>query len=227
MKVALILARGGSKGVYKKNIYPILDKPLIAYTIEAAKDVFGENVYVSTDDDEIANISSLYGAKIIKRPSSLSQDDSKSEDAILHFASEINFDIITFIQPTSPLLKSKYILEGIECMNDSMIDSVFSVTKKHWLPEWDLIALNKDGIKVGRPSNFTTDKRPRRQDVDEKYIENGAFYITRRNNLLSSGLRYSGNIAMIEMPESESFQVDSYEDIKIIKSLLNNKILEK
>ena len=148
-------------------------------------------------------------AGIMIRPKSISGDFSKSEDALLHFAKQINFDILVFIQPTSPLILPEDINKGIEMMNN--YDSVFSAYKEHWIPRWTL----------GRePDDWNIKSRPMRQEKEEKWVENGAIYITKRNNLLKSGLRYSGNIGILEMPISRSFQIDTYEDLCLVEKLL-------
>mgnify|MGYP003657175092 FL=1 len=90
-------------------------------------------------------------------------------------------------------------------------DSIFSAYKEKWSARFD---------KNGNPINWDINKRPRRQDVDDVYVENGAFYITRKENLLRSKLRYSGNIGMVEMPLEKSFQVDTFDDLKLIEKLL-------
>ena len=116
----------------------------------------------------------------------------------MHFAQQIDFDRLVFIQPTSPLLGARDINAGLIKMNK--YDSVFSVYKEHWIPEWDL---------DGTPHNWDINNRPMRQDVPETYVENGAFYMTTRSALLSSGLRYSGKIGLIEMPKHRSFQIEN------------------
>ena len=90
-------------------------------------------------------------------------------------------------------------------------DSVFSVYKEHWLPKWN---------EKNEPVNWTITSRPRRQDVKELFVENGAFYITKRDCLLESKLRYSGVIGTVKMPFSKSFQLDNEDDLEIIKKLL-------
>ena len=120
-----------------------------------------------------------------------------------------DFDKIVFIQPTSPLLSSKFINEGI--LKSQKCDSVFSAYKEHWQPRWS---------KKSKPINWSIESRPRRQDVEEVYVENGAFYITTKTQLLSSKLRYSGNIEIVEMPHSLSFQLDSKDDLKILEKML-------
>jgi CMP-N,N'-diacetyllegionaminic acid synthase len=205
----LILARGGSKGIPNKNIVDINGKPLLQYTVEAAKESNANDVWISTDCPKITQIAVQNEAKVIMRPYNISGDKSKSEEALLHFAEKINFDILVFIQPTSPLLLPQDINNGLNMM--SIYDSVFSVYKEHWIPRWNL--------------NYTTDNwdinnKPMRQEMPEKYVENGALYITTRKALLNSRCRYSGRIGILEMPLSRSFQIDTYDDLDLIKKLL-------
>lgn len=207
--VSLIPARGGSKGIPKKNIIDINGKPLLYYTANASSNSNVNETWVSTDCQEIKSIARNIGCKVINRPSEISGDNSKSEDALIHFAENVDFDILVFIQPTSPLLQSEDINRGLEMINH--YDSVFSVCKEHWLPRWTLDV---------KPDQWNINNRPMRQDMPEKYVENGAFYITTRKQLLSSGLRYGGKIGMIEMPLHRSFQIDTYDDLELIKKIL-------
>ena len=192
--VALILARGGSKEVPKKNIRLLSGEPLISYSINCAKYSEVDEVWVSTDNKAIKGISLGLGAKVIDRPDEFARDESPSEDAILHFAENVDFDVLVFMQPTSPLLRPSYINDGLEKMKE--YDSVFS-------------AFN--------PIGFDNDKRPRRQDRESVYVENGAFYITTKEKLLESKTRVSGNIGIVEMKMQDSFQVDSENDFKLLE----------
>tara|TARA_R100000008_G_C3576719_1_gene165736 strand:- start:608 stop:1240 length:633 start_codon:yes stop_codon:yes gene_type:complete len=207
--VSLIPARGGSKGISNKNIVDINGKPLIYYTINAALNCeHVKETWVSTDCENIADISDSYGAEVIWRPKELANDIIMPDASLVHFANNVDFDIIVFIQPTSPLLESKYIDMGLSLMEK--YDSVFSVYEDHWLPKWE----------NNKPYGWDINNRPRRQDAKKLYVENGAFYITTKKNLLDSELRYSGNIGMVEMPYEKSFQVDSINDLKLIRKLL-------
>jgi N-acylneuraminate cytidylyltransferase len=206
---SLILARGGSKGIPNKNIIKLGHIPLIQYSIEASKASSVDQTWVSTDSLKIRDTAAKLGAFVINRPDEISQDNSKSDEALVHFAKNIDFDILVFIQPTSPLLKAKDIDKGIQMMKD--YDSVFSVYKEHWIPEWNL---------NGTPYHWDIANRPMRQDVPETYVENGAFYITTKKALLNSGLRYSGRIGMTEMPKNRSFQIDTPDDLELVKKLL-------
>jgi N-acylneuraminate cytidylyltransferase len=205
----VILARGGSKGIPKKNIININGKPLIQYSIEAAKASKAKDIFVSTDCSDIMLETIKNNANVIIRPQSISGDNSKSEEALLHFAESISFDILVFIQPTSPLITASDINKGLEMMAD--YDSIFSAYKEHWIPRWTL---------EGKPDGWFPQCRPMRQQRKEKWVENGALYITTRQSLIESKFRYSGNIGILEMPICRSFQIDTNEDLKLIEKLL-------
>lgn len=209
--VSVILARGGSKEIPSKNIINIKGKPLIYYTIKASQESNVQETWVSTDCAKIKKVAQKFNANVLDRPKIISQDFSKSEEALIHFSEKIEFDVLVFIQPTSPLLKSKDINKGIRLILDEGYNSVFSVYKQHWIPRWTL------DIK---PIDWKTDSRPMRQEVNEEYVENGAFYITTKTSLLKSQLRYSGKKNIVVMPLSRSFQIDTLEDLKLIQGLL-------
>ena len=209
--VSVILARGGSKEIPSKNIINVKGKPLIYYTIKASQESNVQETWVSTDCAKIKKVAQKFNANVLDRPKIISQDFSKSEEALIHFAEKIEFDVLVFIQPTSPLLKSKDINKGIRLILDEGYNSVFSVYKQHWIPRWTL------DIK---PINWKTNNRPMRQEVNEEYVENGAFYMTTKTSLLKSQLRYSGKKNIVVMPLSRSFQIDTLEDLKLIQGLL-------
>ena len=118
---------------------------------------------------------------------------------------------MVFIQPTSPMIKSEYINQGIDKLISEELDSVFSVTKEHWLPRWN--------EKV-ETIDWSIDNRPRRQDKEPRYIENGMLYITRKETLTQNKLRYGGKMGFIEIPLYDSFQVDSEEDLELVKKII-------
>ena len=207
--VSLITARGGSKEIPMKNIVEINNKPLIWYSINASLNSKVDETWLSTDSKKIKEIALDCGSKVIDRPDNISTGQSQSEEALLHFANNIDFDIIVFIQPTSPFISSEYINQGLEKMNQ--YDSVFTVTKEHWLPRWDLNI---------NPIDWNINTRPMRQEKPATYVEAGMFYITKKNNLLNSRLRYSGKIGVLEIPLYDSFQIDSEDDLLLIKRLM-------
>ena len=117
-KCVVILARGGSKEIPSKNIIDVNGKPLLYYTISASQQSDVDATWVSTDCPKIKKIAENFNANVIDRPTNISGDYSQSEEALLHFAKNINFDILVFIQPTSPLLKAADINKGIKLLED-------------------------------------------------------------------------------------------------------------
>jgi len=209
--VSVILARGGSKGIPGKNIVDVAGYPLIWYSISASLNSNASETFVSTDDGEIKNAAFCAGAKIIDRPKELSTDESPSEEALLHFANKEDFDILLFIQPTSPLIKTEYINTGIEMMNSGKYDSVFTAYKGGWEAIWN---------NQIEPVGWSITSRPRRQDVEDCWVEDGMFYMTKRENLLNSRLRYSGKMGIVEIKRSDSFEIDTQEDLEMIKEII-------
>lgn len=208
--VSLIPARKGSKGIPNKNLVDLCGKPLIYYAIQASKQSLVKETWVSSDSDEILNISKNFGAKTIKRPVEFSDDNATSESALIHFAENINFDILVFIQCTAPLIKFQDINEGIKKIKK--FDSVVSVSETHQM-FWD----------TNGPL-YDINNRARRQDSIKRYIETGSFFITSKKNLIKSKNRLSGNIGFVEIPKFRSFDIDCYDDIKIVETIINSKV---
>ena len=209
--ISLILARGGSKGIKRNNLIDLKGKPLLSHVVEIAKKSNVDEVWVSTEDEEIASVALTYGASVIRRPLELAGDTSTSEEALIHFTENIDYDIMVFIQATSPMVTCEDINKGIAMMKSGRYDSIFSVTEEHWIPRWteDL-----------QPVNWDPQNRPRRQDKEKTYIENGAFYITSREFLKKNNNRYGGTLGVVKMPLARSFQIDSLEDLRLIEKLL-------
>tara|TARA_B110000967_G_C18833371_1_gene535272 strand:+ start:175 stop:813 length:639 start_codon:yes stop_codon:yes gene_type:complete len=209
--VSIIPARGGSKGIPNKNIIDLCGKPLIQYAIEQSIISKVNETWVSSDSNRILKISETLGAKTIKRPAKFSSDRSTSETSLLHFAENVDFDLLVFIQCTVPFIKSKDINEGINKMKK--FDSVVAVSETHqmfWSESGPLYDINN---------------RRRRQNSAKRYIETGSFFITTKKNLLKSKNRLSGKIGFVEIPKIRSFEVDSREDLRLAKILLkSNKI---
>ena len=212
--VSVILARGNSKSIPKKNIYNLNGYPLIYYTIKASKKSNVDETWVSTEDAEIKEVSLNYGAYVLDRPAELATDYSSSEDSLLHFSENVDFDILVFIQATSPMLTYTDINKGIDKILTEECDSLLSLSIAN-----DLLIWNKDL----KPINYDPGNRGRRQDREDLYIENGAFYITTRDALLESKCRISGKIGFVEIPFWRGFQIDDYDDLYGIGKLMKNK----
>ena len=218
--VSLTLARGGSKGVPRKNIADICGYPLVHYVLDAAKK--SKHIterYVSTEDKEIRLVCESLGAKVVDRPLALATDSAKCEDALMDFVEKVDFDLLCFIQTTSPLILPKDIDLGIEKVLSGNFDSVFSTTVETWVPKW--VYSDKETVQ---PVNWTPERRPRRQQMPELLIENGAFYITKREHLIKNRLRYSGRIGNVNIPLKRSFQIDTPDELELIRSIIKNGV---
>ena len=207
----MILARGGSKEIPNKNIVDINGFPLIYYTIKSSVGSIINETWVSTDSKIIKNISLSYEVKVIDRPEDIAQDHSQSEESLLHFSKFVDFDYLVFIQPTSPLLDSKDINKALSMLDK--YDSIFSVYKEHWVPRWS---------KAAEPIDWNINQRPMRQQKELRFVENGAFYITSKENLLKSRMRYSGRIGLYEMPFSRSLQIDTEDDLELVRKIISS-----
>ena len=209
--VSVILARGGSKGIPNKNIMLLKGKSLIQYSIDASLSSKVHETWVSTDCPDIKKEAINCGANVLDRPKDLASDTSPSEEALLHFSKHVNFDILVFLQPTSPFILYKDINTGLDKLFASDYDSLFSAYREHWVPRWSLQI---------EPKDWAINHRPMRQNIDELLVENGALYISTRKQLLNSKLRYGGKIGYIEMPLFRSFQIDTEDDVALVKKLL-------
>lgn len=210
--VSLILARGGSKTIPRKNVEKINGYPLIYYTIEASKKSNVDDTWVSTEDEEIKKLSLNYGAKVMDRPMELASDSSPSEDCLIHFAENVEFDLLVFIQPTSPLITFKDINKGIKIMETGEYDSLLSIALANDVLMWDIDKMI--------PINYELMNRKRKQTRKFFGIETGAFYITTKEALLKSKCRISGKIGYVQIPYWRSFQVDDFDDLEGIEKLM-------
>lgn len=225
MNVAFIPVRGGSKSIPLKNIKCMNGRPLVYWTAKAACGCqFIDKVYIATDSDEIRKtlekfkdeLESFSKIVIIGRSEESASDSASTEFVMLEFASNYSFDNIVLIQATSPLLSSDDLDRGFKIFEEKDTDSVLSVVKQKRF-NWSV----EDGF--AHPTNYNIFKRPRRQEFEGYYVENGAFYITSRNNLIKSKNRISGNIKVVEMNEDTFFEIDEPSDWIIIEHLLKQR----
>lgn len=216
--VAFIPLRGGSKSIPLKNIKKIAGRPLAYWALDAACNCESiDNVYVSTDSKIIAETIRNYGnnkIKVISRSKETARDTSSTESAMLEFAARYDFTDIVLIQATSPLIEETHVTEGIRNYIKQKADSLVSVVRqKRFI--WQ-----KNSHGFSQPANYDPVKRPRRQDWEGYFVENGAFYITSKNNLLKHSSRLSGNIISYEMPEETFIELDELADWDIIENIL-------
>lgn len=220
----IIPARAGSKGIKRKNIIPICGKPLIAWSILQAKaSECVSEVYVSTDGDEIADISRDYGAKVIRRPNDISGEFASSEEAILHTMKNIedDYDDIIFLQATSPLREKYDIDDAYKTFKKGDYDSLFSMAVMDDYTLWQ-----GDSGEDMRSITFDYLNRGRRQDRKPIYLENGSIYIFKKELIGKTGNRMGGRIGMYQMPFCHSYEIDSVDEIEICEYYLN-KILKE
>ena len=229
MKIlAIIPARCGSKGIKDKNIIDVCGKPLIAYSIEQAltlkhNDLI-DTLLVSTDCKKIADIASRYGAEVpFLRPKDISDDKSKSIDFILHaidfYASQgISFDAVLLLQPTSPLRDYKLLKSSIELFKKNDNDSLISVYKEEYIN--DLVMYKDINEEKLKPLNKQHNKGVRRQDHGSIYIRNGAIYLTKVTFIKNTKLIISDNPLFVEMKKSDSINIDTIDDLKLLRNTL-------
>ena len=214
--VSIIPARGGSKGVPRKNIKPFAGKPLIAHTIDhSVQTPCLTETYVSTDDAEIQRVAEDYGAKVILRPSQLAEDTSPLEPVLSHALSTMSQkpDLVVVLQCTSPLRRPDDIESAVNMLLETNVDSVFSATR------------NKDlfwrrTIEGLEPVNYDYKHRQRRQDMPQEYIENGSIYVFRTGVFLEEGHHICGRIGVYEMPREYSFEIDDSFDFWLCEKIM-------
>ena len=219
----MIPARSGSKGIPGKNIKKLHGKPLINYTIEAAKEIFeNSQVIVSTDDKEIAEIAASHGANIpFLRPKELAQDDSSTRDVILHLVDYFERkksmpSVIVLLQVTSPLRNSKHLNEALDLFFHKDCDMVVSVTESKTSPYFNLYEENKEGyLQKSKDGAFT-----RRQDVPPVYEYNGAIYIFKTKSIIESEMKDFEKITKYVMSKNDSIDIDDEVDWKIAEYIL-------
>ncbi|PYB77107.1 acylneuraminate cytidylyltransferase family protein [Rhizobium wuzhouense] len=219
--LAIIPARGGSKGVPGKNIRNISGRPLIAWSIAAALGVEDVRVVVSTDSEEIAAVAAAYGAEVpFLRPAELATDTMATEPVLLHALNHYEakgqcFEAVILLQPTSPFRKPGAVKAAISTFETEGADSLLSVCENHHF-FWRNPAAPE--------ALYDFRDRPRRQDirsVDRWYRETGSIYITKTDLFRKEKNRLGGKIAMFMMTEEESWEIDSLSDFQIVSAFMS------
>lgn len=216
--VSIIPARGGSKGIERKNVVPFLGAPLLAHTVDQSlSSERVDHTYVSTDDDEIAAVGRQAGASIIDRPDELAGDYSPTEEALLHAVDElrqrgVDPDVVVLLQCTSPLRRRHDVDDAVTLVTEEGYDSALSACEDHSFFWRD------DGEGV-EPVNYDPADRPMRQEMDRRYRENGSIYVVRTEILEEAGCRLGGSVGVHTMPEQLSFEIDTPEDLELVEHL--------
>lgn len=224
--LAIIPARGGSKSIPKKNIIPVGGKPLIAWTIEAArKSKYIDKVVVSSDSDEILKIASKYRAEPIKRPAELATDTASPEPLIFHALDHLKKGgyipgIIVYLQPTSPLRNSKDIDNAFDVFLKSKGAALNSVceVEKNYLKTF---LKNQHGFLVGAVNNkypFTN-----RQKLPSLYMPNGAIYIIYTNVFKKTKMLFANKTIPFLMHGEKNIDLDTMEDLKELRRIIRKK----
>ena len=219
--VAIIPARGGSKGIPGKNVMNFCGRPLLAWTIIQAKAAQCiDQVYVSSDCDEILKIAENYGAVPIKRPEDQSRDKSPSEEALVHALENIEQkpETVIFLQATSPLRLPGDIDAAYEKYTNEKCDSLFSGCLMSDLCLWE------EGETHFKPVNFQIGARPMRQEADKLYHENGSIYIISAQALTELNSRFGKEVTMYKMPRWQSHEIDDFEDLELCQYYFKKRI---
>jgi CMP-N,N'-diacetyllegionaminic acid synthase len=218
--VAIIPARGGSKGIPRKNLLPLCGKPLIGWSIEqacAAESI--DAVYVSSDSDEILEVARAFGAVPIERPDEISGDRASSESVWLHALDQIEaktrVDIVVGMQATSPVRESSDLDEAVRRFQQEPLDSMLSCCEVEDFFMWKL-----DDAGLGVPTNHDYTQRRPRQQIEKRYLENGSFYLFRSPLFREVNNRLTGRIGFHVMARHKMYQIDNPDDVRLVEAIL-------
>jgi len=224
--VAIILARGDSKGIPEKNIMNFCGKPLLVWSIEQAKLSRNiDSVWVSSDDKKILNIAKKNGANIIKRPKAISTSKSSPVTGWIHAINHIErnkkpIDVVVGLQATSPVRESKDIENGIKIFFKQKLDSLFSASLIGDFYIWE-----RKNSKY-RSINYNYKKRSRRQEFSDQFVENGSFYMFTPNLIKKDKNPIGGKIGISLMEFWKSFELDEVEDIKFCSIIMKHYLID-
>lgn len=223
--VAIIPARGGSKGLPGKNVMRVGGIPLVARAVAAARAARTVGrVVVTTDDGEIARVARLAGASVVQRPADLSGDAASSESALLHALDALRgsgwdeASVTLFIQATSPFIEPNDLDAAVGAVAAGEADSVFAAVPSHaflWRDDRGRRSRGASGV------NHDAAVRPRRQDRPAEYRETGAFYAMRTSGFREAGHRFFGRVAVHLVPELHGVEIDTAADLVVAQALAN------
>ena len=223
--VAIILARGGSKGIPKKNVLNFAGHPLVAWSIIQAKNTNNiDEVYVSSDSEEILKIADKYGAKKINRPHEFASDTAKSEDAIIHALEVLkdDYEIVIMLEPTAPLRDPKDLGNAVIMFRKENWDSCFSGATLQ-----DFLIWKKDQHGNLMSVNYDYKNQGPRQMREPDYVENGAIYMFKPKIMLEEKNRFGGKIGIFPNDFWQSFEIDEPDDWNFVELIFNKYLLKK
>jgi CMP-N,N'-diacetyllegionaminic acid synthase len=223
--IAIILARGGSKGIPRKNVLEFAGHPLVAWSViqaKISKEI--DEVYISSDSDEILEIAQRYGAKIIKRPDDISDDSSKSEEAIIHALSILGSEqeMIIMLEPTAPLRKADDLDQCIRMFRNESWDSCFSGATLQ-----DFLIWKKDKNKELKSVNYDYKNQGPRQMREPDFVENGAIYMFKPEIMMKYKNRFGGKIGIFPNHFWQSFEIDEPEDWEFVELIFREYLLTR
>jgi len=225
--LGVIPARGGSKGIPRKNVHPLAGKPLIQYTIEAARKCrVLSRVVVSTDDAEIAELAVNMDLEVLRRPDDLAHDDTPMVPVIHHVVDSLaesgyQPEVIVVLQPTAPLRRTEHIDQCIDLMSKTNANSVVSVSlvPGHFHPDWQFF-ISESGELQAISGRKLDNLQSRRQDLPRTYTRNGALYVVRREAFIQNVSLLAPPCMAYIMAVEDSVNIDSEEDIWVAERYL-------
>ncbi|ANT64170.1 acylneuraminate cytidylyltransferase family protein [Prosthecochloris sp. CIB 2401] len=225
--LALIPARGGSKGVRRKNLRMIGGKPLLEYTLTAAqRSELVDKTYVSSEDPEILELATSLGATQVQRPADLATDLSSAIEVVQHFIEWLPEELrrqdpsIVYLQPTSPLRTSTHIDAALRRMAELTTTTLLSVTELKASP-YKSFTIDESGQLQSLFDEKLSNCR--RQDLPKTYIPNGAIYVFRLSDFLERGGFPSNGSVPFVMSDRESVDIDTEEDLHLVEQLLEQQ----
>lgn len=226
--LTIIPARGGSKGIPRKNLVDLCGKPLIAWSIETGNELVRMSAVtraiVSTDDDEIAQVARQWGADVpFKRPAELATDAAKAIGYVLHALDTLEaegepYDAVMLLQPTAPIRNVVDIAAAVERFAAGGADSLISCYQEDYIN--DLVLYHHEGCGRLKPKHPDHNKGVRRQEHGPILVRNGALYITRVDYLRRTENLVSDRPVLMRMTKADSIDLDTPDDLKILRAVL-------